>query len=235
MEKIVVGNMKMNLNEEEIDEYVYKISKYNHSNIELFLAPSFIYLEKFKSGKFNLTAQDVSIFYDGSYTGEISASQLKSIGVNSVIIGHSERRKFFNETSTIINEKLKQAFFQKLKPILCIGEDEINSLEDTFKILKLELENDLVNIDINEDLIVAYEPVYAIGTGTVIDIERIKFIINKLNQYFYDKYEKNIKIIYGGSVNEKNIEDIVKICDGVIVGKMSLNVEKFMNLIDKIK
>ena len=85
------------------------------------------------------------------------------------------------------------------------------------------------------NLIVAYEPVYAIGTGTVIDIERIKFTINKLKQYFYDKYEKNIKIIYGGSVNEKNIEDIVKICDGVIVGKMSLNVEKFMNLIDKIK
>lgn len=235
MEKIVVGNMKMNLTEDEINEYVYKINKYDYSNIDLFLAPSFIYLEKFKSGRFNLTAQDVSIFYDGSYTGEISASQLKSIGVNSVIIGHSERRKLFNETSNIINEKLKQAFSQGLKSILCIGEEEKNSLDDTFEILKCELEKDLIDIDVNEDLIVAYEPVYAIGTEYIVDIENIKFIINKLKQYFYDKYEKNIKIIYGGSVNEKNIEDIVKICDGVIVGKMSLNVENFMNLIDKIK
>lgn len=235
MEKIVVGNLKMNLTELDVEKYLEIINKEDFNDIKLFIAPSYIYLEKFKSDKYNLTAQNVSLFYDGAYTGEISASQLNSIGVKSVIIGHSERRNLFNEDSNIINEKIKKSLSNNLNVILCVGENEKEDIDIVKKNIINELKEDLKDISDVENIIVAYEPVYAISSDNSADLEDIKNVVDGIKNYLFATYNKNINVIYGGSVNENNIEDIVDICDGVIVGKMSLNAENFVNLINKIK
>ena len=235
MAKIVVGNLKMNLTEKEVDRYLDVINKEDFENINLFLAPSYIYLEKFKSNKYNLTAQDVSLFYDGSYTGEVSATQLSSIGVKSVIIGHSERRTLFSEDSKIINEKIKKSLKNNLKVILCVGEAKKDNVETTKKNILEELKKDLDGISDIENIIIAYEPFYAISSGKSADVDNIKEVVNEIKSYASKIYNKNIKVIYGGSVDEENIEKIVSICDGAMIGKMSLNAEKFVNLMKKIK
>lgn len=218
MEKIIIGNLKMNLNEKDVEKYVIKINNELYNNVDLYIAPSSIYLEQFKSDKYHLTAQDVSEFSKDSYTGEISATQLKSIGVDSVIIGHNERRKFFSEDSNVINNKIRNALENDLKVILCIGTN------NTLKELELDLK-DIINL---KDIIIAYEPEYAIGRGKCADISEIKDMICKIKE----KY--NTKVVYGGSVNLNNIREIVKVSDGVIVGKMSLNVEDFKKMIKLI-
>lgn len=214
MEKIVIANHKMYLKNEDVVNYVNIINNLSF-NVNLYIAPSNIYLSKFKSNKYHLTAQDVSIYLDGSHTGEISSKELREIGVDSVIIGHNERRIGFNENSEIINKKIKNALKNNLKVILCINEnDTIN-----------ELKRDLKNINYN-DFIIAYEPTYSVGTGKAEEIEKIKEKIAEIKNNF------DLKVIYGGSVNKENISNIVKICDGVIIGKMSLNVKYFTELLN---
>ena len=214
MEKIVVANLKMNLLKDDALEYIEKINEKKYKNVDLYIAPSSIYLERFKSNNYHLTSQDVSSYEIGSYTGEISASQLKSIGVDTVIIGHSERRNIFNEDSKIINSKIKQCIENKLKVILCIS--DLNKLEQDLKDIPID------------DIIIAYEKEEAIGSGNSAQISEINNIICKIKE----KYDT--KVIYGGSVTLNNIQDIVKICDGVIIGKLSLNVNNLKNLIELI-
>lgn len=223
MEKIVVANLKMNLNEIEISKYVKEIDNFKEENIDLYIAPSFIYLDKFISKKYHLTAQNVSSDKNGSFTGEVSSSQLKSIKVDSVIIGHSERRNLFLEDYKIINKKVKNALKENLKVILCIGEKEENDLSNMFE----ELRKDLKDIDLN-NIIIAYEPEYSIGKGVSASLSHIKNVYNRI------KKEYNTKIIYGGSVTEKNIVEICNITDGVMIGKSSLNASNLLNMIKKI-
>lgn len=234
MEKIIVGNLKMNLEEDKIKNYVKKIKTVKSNNIKLFMAPTFLYLNEFKNDNYELTAQNLSEFDDGNYTGEVSATQLKSIGVSSVIIGHSERRNLFNETDEIINEKIKLALENNLNVILCVGnknKDEVdNIVSELLDILKI----DLKNINNFSNIIVAYEPLYAINNGESESVETVKDVIFKLKQYFYDNFNTDIKIIYGGSVNEDNIKEFINICDGVIVGKNSLDPDKFIRMIEKV-
>ena len=213
MEKIIVANHKMYLESKDVDNYVKRINNATF-NVDLYLAPSSIYLSKFNSNNYTLTAQDVSIFNNGSYTGEISAKELKDIGVNAVIIGHNERRLNFNEDSDIINKKIKNALENDLKVILCINEN--NTID--------ELNKDLY--DINEkDVIIAYEPTYSVGTGKVDDVDSIKIVIDSIKENF------NTKVLYGGSVDKENIRKIINICDGVVIGKKSLDVVYFTELL----
>lgn len=222
MEKIVVANLKMNFNEEEIIEYKNKINKFKSDNINLFIAPTFIYLNQFNSKLYNLTSQDVSMYENGSYTGEVSASQLKSIGVNSVIIGHYERRKFFQENCKIINKKIKVALENNLKVILCICEKKAEDIFD-------EIEKDLFEIKNYDNLVIAYEPSDIMGTYNSPNIDSIINVIKLIKE----KY--NTKVIYGGNVCEENIEEICNLTDGVIVGKKTLDVTKFINMMKKIQ
>lgn len=228
MEKIVIANLKMNLEEKEVENYIVNINKITKNN-NLYIAPSFIYLNKYKSDKYNLTAQDVSNNKDGSFTGDISAKQLKSIGVNSVIIGHSERRNLYNETSSLINEKIKIALKNNLKVILCVGETEELTKENTIDFIINELRDDLKDVKDINNIIIAYEPVYLISSGKSIELNKLDYIYKKI------KNEFNTNIVYGGSVNNKNIKEICNITDGVIVGKMSLNVTNFIDMIKKIQ
>lgn len=214
MEKIIVANHKMYLKNKDVIEYVNVLNNASF-NVDLYIAPSNIYLSNFRSKKYNLTSQDISIYNEGAHTGEISAKELKEIGVNSVIVGHHERRINFNEDSQIINKKIQNALKNNMKVILCISEF------DTFN----ELDRDLKNVDLS-NIIIAYEPSYSIGTGKVDDINKIKEVIDKIK----NKYKT--KVIYGGSVDKENISNIVKICDGVIIGKMSINVKYFTELLN---
>ena len=223
MEKIVVANLKMNLEENDIKEYLSVIKDFDNKNIDFYVAPSYIYLNEFLSRNYHLTAQNVSCNIDGAYTGEISSIQLKSIGVDSVIIGHSERRNIFNEDYKIINEKVIHSLNQDLKVILCIGEKNENDLNAMFE----ELDKDLKNANL-DNIIIAYEPEYSIGTGVSASITHIKNVTKKIKE----KY--NVKVIYGGSVDEENIAEICRITDGVIIGKMSLNAPRLLNMMKKI-
>lgn len=234
MEKIIVGNLKMNLEEDKIKNYVEKIKTVKNNNIKLFMAPTFLYLNEFKNDNYELTAQNLSEFDDGNYTGEVSATQLKSIGVSSVIIGHSERRNLFNETDEIINDKIKLALVNNLNVILCVGNKNKNEIDNiVFELINI-LKIDLKNINDFSKIIVAYEPLYAINNGESESVEIVKNVILKLKQYFNNNFHTDIKIIYGGSVNEDNIKEFINICDGVIVGKNSLDPDKFIRMIEKV-
>lgn len=223
MEKIVVANLKMNLNENDVKLYIKKIREFNSKKVSLYIAPSFIYLEKFLSNKYHLAAQNVSFESFGEFTGEISSSQLKSIGVDSVIIGHSERRNLFKEDYQIINKKIKHSLKEGLNVILCIGEKEEGKLNDMFEELKKDL-NDIIL----KNIIIAYEPEYCIGTGKTASLSHIKKVYDSIKE----KYDT--KVIYGGSVNDANIAEICNITDGVMIGKSSLNASKLLIMIEKI-
>lgn len=224
MEKIVVANLKMNLEENDAINYVKVINSKKY-NVNLFIAPSNIYLERFKSNNYNLTAQNVSSYEDGDYTGEVSAKQLKSLGASAVIIGHSERRKLFNETNEDINNKIKIALENDLIVLLCIGSD-FKSLSKEKEYIDNELSKDLMGISDYSNIIIAYEPELYIGTGNSLEIENI----SEIYKYIKEKY--NMKVIYGGSVSLKNTNEIVNACDGIIVGKMSQKASEFVKLLD---
>ena len=170
--KIVAGNWKMNMTMDESNDLINELKEVSENNIEIKIAPSFTNLYNaillLKNSGIEVIAQNVHFEKRGAYTGEISSEMLKSIGVNTVIIGHSERRKYFNESDTILSKKVKAAIENSLNVIFCIGE-ELSERDsgNHFEIIKNQLTTalmDLNNININ-NIVIAYEPVWAIGTG----------------------------------------------------------------------
>lgn len=232
--KLIVGNFKMNLLKDDINSYIEKIKKYNFSNVVY--CPSSIYLQQFINNNLTVGTQDLSAFENGAYTGDISASQLKSIGVKYAIIGHSERRKCYHEKEVLL-DKLRLAINEEIIPIYCLGETKEeydNNL--TLDILKKEVDF-IFNSDINlEKVILAYEPIWAIGTGLIPTNNEICKVIDYIKEYIYNKYSCDIKILYGGSVNNKNIDELEKInnIDGYLVGGCSINVNDFIEMINVI-
>ena len=234
MKKILALNFKMNLEYKQIKDYVSKI-KDKINNREVIFFPPAIFLPYFISEEYAIGAQTISEHDNGAHTGEISCEQLKSIGGSYVIIGHSERRQDQKEDDSVINAKIKKALEKKLKVILCIGETkEERDMLKTAKILKREITSALkdINTDLFGNIVIAYEPIWAIGTGlvpTTDDIYKtIEFIINTTNNAF--GFKPNV--LYGGSVNEKNIEELNKIenVSGFLVGGASLDFEKVLKI-----
>ena len=234
MKKILALNFKMNLEYKQIRDYVSKI-KDKINNREVIFFPPAIFLPYFISEEYAIGAQTISEHDNGAHTGEISCEQLKSIGGSYVIIGHSERRQDQKEDDSVINAKIKKALEKKLKVILCIGETkEERDMLKTAKILKREITSALkdINTDLFGNIVIAYEPIWAIGTGlvpTTDDIYKtIEFIINTTNNAF--GFKPNV--LYGGSVNEKNIEELNKIenVSGFLVGGASLDFEKVLKI-----
>jgi len=208
-------------------------------NVEVVICPPFIYLLKFLSRwrkcKVRLGAQDCFWEEKGAYTGEVSPAMLKNLGYQYVIIGHSERRAL-GETNEMINKKLKAALKIKLKPILCIGETEKERKKGkTFEVLKNQLQKDLKGIENCklkiENLNLAYEPVWAIGTGKSCGIPEAKTV-----NLFLRKIIKNIPILYGGSVNSKIAKDYIKKAgfQGLLVGGASLDAQEFVKIVKTI-
>ncbi len=247
MKKIIVANWKMNpasLDEAKRLATAYKKAMAGARNIELIVCPPFPYLEVIKSlsGQVIKTgAQDC--FWQaegGAYTGETSPAMLKNIGCEYVIIGHSERRKYFEENDGLVNKKTKAALAAGLKPILCVG-DQNRSASDDRNEIRQQLKIGLAGVKKNEAMKVSvvYEPIWAVSSqeGIVVSPEEVgnakAFIKNVLTEIFDKATSQKIKILYGGSVDEKNINDFIAHADidGFLVGQASLKAESFVKII----
>ena len=243
--KIVAGNWKMNMTIDESNDLINELKQVSENNVEIKIAPSFTNLyyaiSLLKNSGIEVIAQNVHSEMRGAYTGEISAEMLKSIGVKTVIIGHSERRKYFNETDTILSKKVKAAIENSLNIIFCIGE-ELSEREsgNHFEIIKNQITIALIDLNNDEikNIVIAYEPVWAIGTGMTANINQIQemheFIRKLINEKFGDEISDNIQIIYGGSVKPNNAKDIFSLndVDGGLIGGASLNFSDFHSIID---
>lgn len=233
--KIIVGNIKMNMKFGEIANYINIFKDIDSKNVVV--CPSYIYIPYFLNYNFEVGSQNVCGYEDGGYTGEVSAKQLSSIGVKYTIIGHSERRIKLNETDSDINKKIKSAIKANLKVILCVGEtlEELNLLKKD-RVLKKQIRDALVGIEDLSNIIIAYEPVWSIGTNKIPNKDEIIKTILYIKQLVFDLYKEKVKVIYGGSVNEKNIVDLNKIeqLDGFLIGSASINPIHFTQIINKI-
>jgi triosephosphate isomerase len=244
---IIAGNWKMNKTHKETEEFIKNISKLiSSSRSSVYLAVPFTALqtaiETSNNTNIIIGAQNMHDEIEGAFTGEISGGMLKTLGVEFVIIGHSERRHIFNEDDSFINRKIIRALKDGIQPILCIGETQKerdqNKTED---ILEMQFREGLKNIS-NEDfknVIIAYEPVWAIGTGKTATpeiAEDIHSYIRKLIIKYFDKKNANdVHILYGGSVKPSNVEILMQKenIDGVLVGGASLEVKSFADIINK--
>lgn len=237
MAKIVVGNMKMLLTKYNIENYLNLINKEKFENIDLILCPSYIHIPMFNTENYFLGAQDVFYKQIGAYTGEISPMQLSDMGVRYAIIGHSERRILFNETDDIINKKIDACLKEGINPIICIGENkEQKDMKRTSVVLKKQIVNALSNIKKSDfkNIIIAYEPVYSIGTGNILKLDEIESNIKFIKKLLQNTFDCECKVIYGGSISVSNAKKIIEVSDGVMVGKLSSNAEEFINLLNNI-
>lgn len=230
---LIVANMKSNLLPKEIAPYLKEIEVCNSN---LVVCPSEIYIPYFLKHNYSVGLQN--IYYDGNlYTGEITPEQAYKLGVKYVILGHSDRREKLNETDYNINKAIIECLNKGLKVILCVGETfEEKSMLKTSRVLKKQLTLDLRNVDDLNNLYIAYEPVWAIGTGNIPNNQDIKDTVNYIKEIIYDLYKSDVKVLYGGSIDEENIEMITKISniEGIIIGKSCINPKQLLKIIEKI-
>ncbi len=230
MNKLIVLNHKMNLIYDDVYEYIDTLNKIETDN-NLIICPSNIYLEEFvTNSSWGIGSQNVYSEISGAYTGEISTNQLKSIGVEYSIIGHYERRKYFHETDTTTNNKLKAALDGNIIPIVCITEETEEDITN-------QLTSILKDINHIEFIIFAYEPPSLIGGDQNVDIEELQSNINYIHDYLHEKYHSHPSVIYGGSVTQQNIKDIFDLptIDGVMIGEKSSDITNVIQLINEVK
>ena len=216
MKNIIVANWKMNPTSLAEAKKIFSEVQ-GKTNIETIICPPFVYLPSLnKSSMVKLGAQDCSWKEEGAYTGDISPKMLKSLGAEYVIIGHSERRKYHNETYVVINKKIDSALKSGLKVILCI--ENISQLKKSASF---------------KNLIVSYEPVFAIGTGNPCSPQRAK----RARELIQRNLSGNIPILYGGSTNSKNAKSYIKEAgfNGLLVGGASLVSKEFNKMINEVK
>lgn len=240
MTKIIALNHKMNLNYDLVNEYIERINKVKTDN-KIIIIPSYLYIETFiKNTKYDIGSQNLSNELNGAFTGEVSSIQLNSIGAKYSLVGHSERRNLFHETDEIINEKTRQCLNRGITPIICVGEtlSEHNNDETLVKINN-QISHAILGLDdLNEkkEIIIAYEPIYAIGTGKAPEVKEIEIVINHIYEVL-SKYDNiDFKILYGGSVNKENIKKILDInkLDGVLIGTISSKIEDIIKIIETV-
>ena len=220
--KLIVANWKSNKTTPEAKEWLQEIFNFQFSifNLKIILAASFIHLPILKESitpksNISLAAQNVSPFPSGPYTGEVSAEMLTGL-VDYVILGHSERRRYFRETNEMVAKKAKQVLEYKISPIICLDEPYIESQIAT-----------LTNCCVEESIF-AYEPLLAIGSGKPDNPERVNKISKRIK-----KLTNNAPVLYGGSVNAKNAKKIIQenYIDGLLVGNASLNPKEFTKIV----
>jgi len=243
---IIAGNWKMYNTMSESKKMLKELIPLIHKNTnEVIICPNYTSLaeifELLKDSDIKLGAQNMHFEDKGAYTGEVSPVFLKEIGVDYVILGHSERRKIFGESDELINKKVKAALKHGLNPILCVGETlEEREQNITFKIIKEQLESCLANLEkANLDkLVVAYEPVWAIGTGKTATKEDANEVIGYIRKWLSEcispKIASSTRILYGGSVKPNNIKELMEMneIDGALVGGASLKAEDFSKIIN---
>ena len=242
-QRIVAGNWKMNASTSQVNDLISDITS-NLGNCEtnIIVCPPFPYLSQvssaIKNTKVNLGAQDLNINKSGAFTGEVSADMIKDFNANYVIVGHSERRALYNEDNELVAQKVKVALDNGLTPLLCLGEQlEERENGTTEKIVKAQLDAviDLVGIAAFKNIIIAYEPVWAIGTGKVATPAQAQethaFIRRELASQDISIAD-NCAILYGGSVNGDNAQELFSCedIDGGLIGGASLDAISFLKI-----
>lgn len=248
-QKLIIGNWKMypsSIIEAKKIFMTFKAQSYNNKNITTVICPPFIYLNELKrlytGAKIFFGAQDVHFEKEGQYTGEISSEMIKSLRCNFVIIGHSERRAM-DESNEIISKKVKHALKEGLHVVLCIGETERDDSGEYIRFIEDQLYSSLEGVSKNniQKLVIAYEPVWAIGKGhSAMDahsILQMKLIIRKyLIKHFGRSAGEMVPVLYGGSADADNARSIVHEgeVDGLLVGRKSLDPYEFSKIIDEV-
>ena len=238
MSLCIVANWKLNGSREFNQQWALEFLKhFNGNNFQSFgIAPASLYIDHLKEILNNcgikIGAQNIDYLETGARTGEISASMIKDLGCEFCIIGHSERRTLFNETSQIIHQKLIQANNNSIIPILCVGESaEDNQTKNTFNVLEKQIIEALQGIAELNSLIIAYEPVWAIGSGKIPDPEEINSVHEMIKDVVQSRFPKIglESILYGGSVNFENAPLLFKQqnIDGALIGGASLDGKEF--------
>ena len=252
MKKIIIGNWKLNLDHLEAIQFFQKLNYSLNTDIDekisIVVAPSHTSLRSIQTiidaDKLNifLSSQDVSMFNDGAYTGEVSAHQLAKLNISYSIVGHSERRQHFNETDEFVNIKVNNLINKEITPIICFGESNDQRTDGNYMdFLINQIENSTKGLrkDKVDEIIFAYEPIWAIGTGQNASLQDIVEVISKVKEFISKKSffnEEKIKFIYGGSVSPDNSYEILNsnIIDGALVGGASLDVDKFIKIIESV-
>ncbi len=233
MNKLIVLNHKMSLLYDDLYTYIERINNIETEN-DIIICPSNIYLEAFlNNSDWSVGVQNFNYNLDNNHTGEISTDQLKSLGAEYAIIGSYDRIREFSENTTIINNKLIAALDANIIPILCFGED-ID--EDYKEILPKLLDGYLKDVENIEFIMFAYEPIYAVGSGTLPNMDKIKEVTSFIFKYLDDKYKKKPILLYGGSVDSSNIHDIIDIdtINGVLVGSISSDIKEVERIFNNI-
>ena len=244
--KVIAGNWKMNMNLHQSQKLVSEILNGlgKDSKVEVIVCPPFTSLSEvnslLKGTQVKLGAQNMYYEESGAYTAEISADMLKSVGCEYVILGHSERRVIFNESDKLINKKIKTAIIKELKPIFCVGELlEQRESGETMKVISAQIEKGLEGItsDQMKNIIIAYEPVWAIGTGKTATPQQANevhlFIRELVAKKFSTVVAENLIIQYGGSVKPDNAGELLsqKDIDGALIGGACLKADSFLSII----
>lgn len=248
---VIVGNWKMNKTPIEAKKFMNDFSKLfetNQSkidkNVKFGIASPSVDLLVLKENKVNssmmIAAQDIHYKSSGAYTGDLSASMVKAVGANAVIIGHSERREYHNETNEDVNNKIVAALENKLTPILCVGETLEERKSNKWKnTLNAQIKGALKGMNANQvkNIIIAYEPIWAIGTGEIATAQQAQEACNHVRKRVANeistKVADSIIIQYGGSVKPENVEELIsqEDIDGALVGGASLDANSFIKLL----
>lgn len=232
MSKLIVANWKMNNDFSDIPEFVKYVKKNAKGEDNLVVCVPSVMIKDFADASKKLLstgAENCHYAEKGAYTGEISAKMVKSAGASYVILGHSERRHIFNETDEMINKKVISALNEGLKVIFCVGEtlDEKSKYKSVIKTQILGGLNGVADLD---NVIIAYEPVWAIGTGKVATTADIVKVHGYIKNLVSENYGKNLPVLYGGSVKSSNSKEILALenVDGVLIGGASLKAEDYI-------
>lgn len=247
--KIIAGNWKMNKNAAETEDLLNDLIRELpvDSEVEVIVAPTFINLASavnhLEFTPFEVAAQNMSQFENGAFTGEISADMLKSIGVNKVIIGHSERRAYFNETNSMLAAKVSTALTNSMTVIFCFGE-ELSDRQNGqhFNVVENQLQEGLFHLKNSDwdDIILAYEPVWAIGTGETASPDQAqemhKFIRETVDKQYGNTISNKVSILYGGSVKPDNAKEIFSKSDvdGGLIGGAALKATDFAIIVNSL-
>ncbi|MFO8146509.1 MAG: triose-phosphate isomerase [Bacteroidota bacterium] len=247
---IVAGNWKMNNDLSETQELIahLKMQMVKEPTAEVYVAPSFISLysafQSLKDTPVKVAAQNMHFAEKGAFTGEVSAKMLKSIGVNTVILGHSERRAQFDETDEILSKKVSAALANEMEIIFCFGEElKERKADKHFEVVKSQLENAIFHLpkDAWKNVILAYEPVWAIGTGETASPEQAQEVHAYVRKIVAENYDQatadEVSILYGGSVKPDNAREIFanEDVDGGLIGGASLNAIDFLAIVNSFE
>ncbi len=246
--KIVAGNWKMNKNGEQTKELLRALSGgFPETEAEVMVAPTFVNLTnavfQLKNSPIEVIAQNMHYAENGAYTGEISADMLQNIGVNTVILGHSERRAYFGETDELLAKKVTTALNHSLRVMFCFGEElEDRKADNHFKVVESQLKNALFSLDAAKwsNIVLAYEPVWAIGTGETASPEQAQemhaFIRKTITEAYDETIANKVSILYGGSVKPANANEIFSKpdVDGGLIGGAALKADDFKAIINAI-